>query len=585
MRAKNEHITVRHSSLYLASGDDSLPRLRLAHDAPEALVVASMRYFDDDMTAVPGMVTELPTFIERARRIDPGFGCSPQVLNLILDSRDTARRREIAGSEGVEALRSALPSLELSRGEAGAVLEAFVAGRAVFTGEAPAGIPHEAIALAEFFRRRNMAASVLIVCPTSLKIQWQRAIAALTDSSSVMVEGGQVRRRQLYKAGAYYHIVSYHSLASDVHALGAEAAFDIVICDHAERISGWSQQIASGLRRIKCDYFYAFACGNDPEKLLCPACRRVLSLDTDNPRLHHDDIMLPLPMTRVQARLHDEYHAAASAIAAKWNKSGFLTEKERKRLLSLVARMRMACDSSCLVSQEQRSDTKPGEAVELVRAAAGRAVIFTQWPRMASLMKADLERAGLSDKAVVATDSLSEDENLRGATMVINLDVPLRSDVLQQRLSRVICSGQPYPLCINMVSAGTVEERMTQNPDIRTGLTGDLLDGASAQLTVEDAGLEQLAAMLAATDETYAGDTPQPDSALGDTDLVADSIRLLGRLATALAEPDGAARLAAAITYTDPATGRTEVRLPVDSAETVSSFFTNISKLLSRSDG
>ena len=91
--------------------------------------------------------------------------------------------------------------------------------------------------------------------------------------------------------------------------------------------------------------------------------------------------------------------------------------------------------------------------------------------------------------------------------------------------------------------------------------------------------------MLAATDETYAGDTPQPDSALRDTDLVADAVRLLGRLATALAEPDGAARLAAAITYTDPATGRTEVRLPVDSAETVSSFFTNISKLLSRSDG
>lgn len=585
MKPKNEYSTARHSSLYLASPDDTLPRLRLASDAPEPLVMAAMRYFDDDLTAVPGMVTELPTFIERARRIDPGFGCSPQVLNLILDSRDAERRREIAESAAEALSKKSLRGIELSHSAVKTVLEAFVTGRAVFTGEAPAAIPAEAVALAEFFHSRGMAESVLIVCPTSLKIQWQRTISALTGQRCVLVEGDHTRRRQLYKAPTYYHVVSYHSLASDVHALGAEAAFDIVICDHAERISGWSQQIASGLRRIKCDYFYAFACGNDPEKLLCPACRRVLSLDTDNPRLHHDDIMLPLPMTRVQARLHDEYHAAASAIAAKWNKSGFLTEKERKRLLSLVARMRMACDSSCLVSQEQRSDTKPGEAVELVRAAAGRAVIFTQWPRMASLMKADLERAGLSDKAVVATDSLSEDENLRGATMVINLDVPLRSDVLQQRLSRVICSGQPYPLCINMVSAGTVEERMTRNPDIRTGLTGDLLDGASAQLTVEDAGLEQLAAMLAATDETYAGDTPQPDNALGDTDLVADSIRLLGRLATALAEPDGAARLAAAITYTDPATGRTEVRLPVDSAETVSSFFTNISKLLSRSDG
>lgn len=585
MKPKNEYSTARHSSLYLASPDDTLPRLRLASDAPEPLVMAAMRYFDDDLTAVPGMVTELPTFIERARRIDPGFGCSPQVLNLILESRDAERRREIAESAAEALSKKSLRGIELSHSAVKTVLEAFVAGRAVFTGESPAAIPAEAVALAEFFHSRGMAESVLIVCPTSLKIQWQRTISALTEQRCVLVEGDHTRRRQLYKAPTYYHVVSYHSLANDVHALGAEAAFDIVICDHAERISGWSQQIASGLRRIKCDYFYAFACGNDPEKLLSPACRRVLSLDTYNPRLHHDDIMLPLPMTRVQARLHDEYHAAASAIAAKWNKSGFLTEKERKRLLSLVARMRMACDSSCLVSQEQRSDSKPGEAVELVRTAAGRAVIFTQWPRMASLMKADLERAGLSDKAVVATDSLTEDENLRGATMVINLDVPLRSDVLQQRLSRVICSGQPYPLCINMVSAGTVEERMTQNPDIRTGLTGDLLDGASAQLTVEDAGLEQLAAMLAATDETYAGDTPQPDNTLRDTDLVADSIRLLGRLATALAEPDGAARLAAAITYTDPATGRTEVRLPVGSAETVSSFFTNISKLLSRSDG
>lgn len=585
MKPKNEHSTARHSSLYLTSPDDSLPRLRLAPDAPEALVVAAMRYFDDDMTAVPGMVTELPAFIERARRIDPGFGCSPQVLNLILESRDSARRREIADSEPEDAFMTSLPKLQLSHGTVGAVLEAFVAGRAIFTGEAPAGVPAEAIAVAELFRRRNMAASVLIVCPTSLKIQWQRAIAALTDSTSVMVEGGQVRRRQLYRTAAYYHIVSYHSLASDIHALGAQTAFDIVICDHAERIAGWNQQIASGLRRVKCDYFYAFMCGDRADALPLPVPRRVLRSGRDGLTQHHGDVTLTLPMTRVQARLHDEYHAAASSIAAKWNKSGFLTEKERKRLLSLVARMRMACDSSCLVSQEQRSDTKPGEAVELVRATAGRAVIFTQWPRMASLMKADLERAGLSGKAVVATDSLSEDENLRGATMIINLDVPLRSDVLQQRLSRVICSGQPYPLCINMVSTGTVEERMTQNPDIRTGLTGDLLDGTSAQLTVEDAGLEQLAAMLAATDETYAGDTPQPDSALRDTDLVADGIRLLGRLATALAEPDGAARLAAAITYTDRATGRTEVRLPVDSAETVSSFFTNISKLLSRSDG
>ena len=583
MKPKNEHTPSRHSLLYLASADDALPRLRLAADAPEALVVAAMRYFDDDMTAVPGMVTELPAFIERARRIDPGFCCSPQVLNLILECRDAARRREIAKSVGENELLQEQSAMPLSRESAKTVLDAFVAGRAVLTGEAPVGIPVEALALAEFFHRRNMANSVLIVCPTSLKIQWQRAVATLTDSKCVLVEGDHTTRRKLYKAPVYYHIVSYHSLASDVHALGSEASFDIVICDHTERISGWNQQIATGLRRVKCDYFYAFSCGTDVNAVPCPSPRKVLRLSES--MTMHDNLMLTLPMTRLQRRLYDEYRAAASAIASKWNKSGFLTEKERKRLLTLVVRMRMSCDSSILVSQEPRADAKPGETLELVRATSGKAVIFTQWPRMAAVMRTDLERVGLTSKAVVATDNPAEKENLRGASLVVNLDVPVRADVLQQRLSRVCGSTHTSTLCVSMVSAGTIEEQMTQQPDISTGLTGDLLDGPNALLTVEDAGLEQLAAVLAATDDAFQSDAPRADSTSPETDIVVDGIRLLGRLASVLAEPDGASRLASAITYTDPATGRSEVRIPVDSADTVSSFFTNISKLLSRNGG
>ena len=585
MKAKNEHIPSRRSSLYLASADDTLPRLRLAPDAPEALAMAAIRYFDDEMTAVPGLVTELPTFIERARRIDPGFVCSPQVLNLILESRDAARRREIADTARGSALSPEFRRLKLSSGAAETVLDAFIAGRAVFTGETPAGIPAEALALTEFFHRLNMAESVLIICPTALKIQWQREIAATSQSKCVIVEGDHNRRRQLYKAPAYYHIVSYHSLASDAAALGSSTTFDVVICDHAERIAGWNQQIASGLRRLRCDYFYAFCSQNNADTLPCPAPRRVLTLDNDADSAQHGEIMLTLPMTRLQRRLHDEYHAAASSIAAKWNKSGFLTDKERKRLLTLVARMRMACDSSCLVSQESRADAKPGEAVEIVKANDGHSVIFTQWPRMAALIKSDLERAGLSEKASVATDSPSENENLRGASLVINLDVPISAEVRRQRMSRVVSGTLPNPLCINMVSAATIEERMAQNPDIRTGLTGDLLDSTTAQLTVEDAGLEQLAAVLAATDESYAGDTSNADSSSAESGIVADSVRLLGRLASVLAEPDGAARLAAAITFTDPASGKTEIRIPVDNTDSVASFFTNISKLLSRNDG
>ena len=266
-------------------------------------------------------------FYRACTRIDPGFVCSPQVLNLILESRDAARRREIADTARGSALSPEFRRLKLSSGAAETVLDAFIAGRAVFTGETPAGIPAEALALTEFFHRLNMAESVLIICPTALKIQWQREIAATSQSKCVIVEGDHNRRRQLYKAPAYYHIVSYHSLASDAAALGSSTTFDVVICDHAERIAGWNQQIASGLRRLRCDYFYAFCSQNNADTLPCPAPRRVLTLDNDADSAQHGEIMLTLPMTRLQRRLHDEYHAAASSIAAKWNKSGFLTEK------------------------------------------------------------------------------------------------------------------------------------------------------------------------------------------------------------------------------------------------------------------
>ena len=52
-------------------------KLRPGTDASEEMAIAAMRYFDDDLTAVPGMIPELPAFIENARRTTRSSTATP----------------------------------------------------------------------------------------------------------------------------------------------------------------------------------------------------------------------------------------------------------------------------------------------------------------------------------------------------------------------------------------------------------------------------------------------------------------------------------------------------------------------------
>ena len=92
-------------------------------------------------------------------------------------------------------------------------------------------------------KRRNIISSVMIVCPTSLKYQWKKEIERFTDSSVTVVEGAASARRELYSEPTFYKIVSYHTLANDIKALGLLTT-DFLIMDEVQRLKNWNTQIA-----------------------------------------------------------------------------------------------------------------------------------------------------------------------------------------------------------------------------------------------------------------------------------------------------------------------------------------------------
>ncbi|MDE6853761.1 MAG: DEAD/DEAH box helicase [Muribaculaceae bacterium] len=667
-RRKSVTALPRRSDIYMSYKDGRKLKLHICDGAPSELAMAALRYFDDDMTAVPGMVSELPSFIENAKRIDPHFHCYPDALNHILEARD--RRRLLEMQEGLsDAEIASVVKTRLYPYQVEGIRFAFGAGRSLIADEMGLGKTVEAIGTAELLMRRQMAATVLVVCPTSLKYQWKKEIERFTESTVTVVEGLHTQRRELYLADTTYKIVSYHTLANDIKAMGT-LHFDVMIMDEVQRLKNWNTQIAQAARRVDSDFsvvlsgtplenrldelysvmqfvdqyalgpYYEFT-ARHTEVSESGKVTGYKHLDDVSRRLRHcmlrrrrSDVALQLPprtdqtlyvpMTREQREIHDEARSGAGRLIQKWRRSGFLSEKERKRLLLLLSRMRMVCDSTYVLDQKSRFDTKPGEALQLIISMAengGKAVVFSQWERMTRILTEELDRAGIGyeylhggvasskrrtlaenftrdadTRVFVSTDAGATGLNLQAASLVINLDLPWNPAVLEQRISRVYRIGQNCPVqVINMVAAGTIEERMLATLDFKSDLLAGILDGGDSQITLDDSKLDRLSEVFGDDDAertdvpsdnrgTMVSETEDAVSAGGfnPDDVIAELWRAAGSLGRVLSSAEATERLVDSLTSTDERTGRTVVQIPVESRESVINFLSNISKLFSK---
>lgn len=302
----------------------------------------------------------------------------------------------------------------------------------------------------------------------------------------------------------------------------------------------------------------------------------------------------------------------------------------------------MVCDSTFLLDQKSRFDTKIGEALQLVssllESGQEKVVVFSQWERMTRIMAEEFDRAGIayeylhggvpsqkrgrltesfaSDPAkrvFLSTDAGSTGLNLQAASLVINLDLPWNPAVLEQRIARVYRIGQKrHVQVVNMVSAGTIEERMLATLNFKSDLFAGILDGGDDSITLDDSKLNRIVDAVTAIipeeeapEGTLVGENEEPRIALeprADSDapgfdpsfspaqaepdvtpdpqaLLARGIGFIADMAATLKSPQATEKLVDAIVCTDPETGRSELRIPVESRRQVADFINTIAKL------
>ena len=433
------------SEVYLHYGAQRQVRFRPRAGASAALTRLAAQYFDGGGTLRTEAFVQFETFLSAAARLDPDLRCYEDALNFVAQVRDAERREKVLAEVFPRGIRSAafknLLRVPLYDYQREAALFASRAGRCLIGDDMGLGKTIEAIAAVEIMARRFGVERVLVVCPTSLKHQWEREIGRVVDRPVRVIGGFRRSRDEGFRAESFYKIMNYDTVYRDLDLITAWSP-DLVILDEAQRIKNWNTRTARSVKKIASPYAMVLT-GTPLENRLEDLVSIVQFVDQHRLgptfRFLHDhqildefgkvvgyrnldsigktlapvlirrrkeDVLhqLPerlekrffVPMTPQQMEHHEENREIVGRLVAKWRRFRFLSEADQRRLLIALQNMRMACDSTYLLDQRTDHGAKADELAtlldEIFERPDTKAVVFSQWLRMHEVLVRRLER-------------------------------------------------------------------------------------------------------------------------------------------------------------------------------------------------
>ena len=545
-----------YTSVYLSYRDERCVKIRIGSDNKEAYEQLAKDYFDENHVLKKTAYARIGSFLKQAHQISDTFRCYKDAIDFIIDIREKAKREKIVKTYNDEKLDNLL-KVNLYPYQKEGIRFAAKAGKAIIADEMGLGKTIQAIGTAELLRKEGLIGSVLVLCPTSLKYQWRSEIKKFTNAEVFVIEGSHLKRKEAYNRPEPYKIISYNSAANDIKILGSLQT-DMLIMDEVQRLKNWNTQISRAARKIESDYsvilsgtplenkldelysivefvdnfrlapYYLFkdkhiitdetgkVLGyknlNDIGKKLSDILIRRRKKDVKLQMPERSDKNLFIPMTNEQKDMHQEWQNQVRLLVLKWRKMHFLSDKDRKRLLLCLSQMRMVCDSSYILDQKTRYDTKVDECVNIISEEGEKVVVFSQWERMTRLIAKELEKKEIgfeylhggvpsekrknlvdnfmnepSSRVFLSTDAGSTGLNLQSAATIINIDLPWNPAVLEQRIGRIYRLGQQNNIqVINLVTPYSIEEEMLGKLRFKTSMFEGVLDDGEDSVFITD---------------------------------------------------------------------------------------------------
>ncbi len=580
-----------YSSVSLKYGQERQVFLRIGTENESEIRELAKDYFTGDGFLKPESYQHFENFLDKALNINKNFKVYQDALDYIIEVREGNGRRKKIDTLFPESINSDyfnnLIKTDLYPYQREGVLFIARAGRALLADDMGLGKTIQAIATAELLIKEFSVSNILIICPTSLKYQWKNEIEKFTDRSIKVIEGHLDKRKFQYLDDATFKIASYGVALNDVDYLN-RADFDLVILDEAQRIKNWKTKTAQNLKKLQSQYaivltgtplenrldeLHSIVEFIDPYRLgaLFRFLDKHQTTDMSGKVVgYHDlnkinevlkdillrrtknEILKQLPertdknyfieITDEQKEIHEDYAATVAKLSFKWKKQGFLSEKERKRLLLSLSCMRMVSDSTFILDQKTRFDTKIDELVlilnDIFEEDDNKVVIFSQWERMTRLVADELNKMNIqfeylhggvpskkrkelinnfrddkNKRVFLSTDAGGVGLNLQSANVIINLDLPWNPAVLEQRIGRVHRLGQQKTVyVINLISKNTIEHRILGVIGMKKSLFAGVLDGGEDRIILDNSKFNKLMETVTEITEQELQEAPFDDN-------------------------------------------------------------------------
>jgi hypothetical protein len=442
------------SELYLRNEGQRSVHFRAGTDCPPALCEAAAGLFDAERD---GMLPEelfgkLEHFMTTASKGDHEVRAYDDALDFIAGRRDADHRvsklERLFPRGAADPTVVALLKVPLYPYQAEGALFAVRAGRALIGDDMGLGKTVQAIAATEILARHFGVAKVLVICPTSLKYQWQSEIARFSgrqgENAARVINGGRAQRQKDYALDDFCKITNYEKLKPDLDLIAAWAP-ELVIVDEAQRVKNWNTIAARALKRVDSPYAIVLTgtpLENKLEELisivqfvdqhrlgptwkllhehqvkdeagrvtgytrldkigqtLAPVMIRRRKSEVLRQLPSRTDQNLLVPMTEMQMLHHQENADVVARIVQRWRKTRFLSDKDQRRLTCALQNMRMSCNSTYLLDQETDHGVKADELAalfdDLFAEPEAKAVVFSQWTRTHDIVIRRLEARGL----------------------------------------------------------------------------------------------------------------------------------------------------------------------------------------------
>ncbi len=406
----------------------------------------------------------------------------------------------------------------------------------------------------------------LIVCPTSLVYNWQEEFHKFNPELNILViDGVPTQRKKLLKKIKDYDVVvtSYNLMQKDVECY-KEIRFDYVVLDEAQHIKNRGTRNAKSVKMLQAahrlvltgtpiensleelwslfdflmpgllssfDRFlekYIRNCGHTEDKSsniellrkkVAPFMLRRMKEDVLQDLPPVSNILYHCHLTDVQRELYNSYAASAKKeLSQLVKKEGF--EKIQIHVLATLTRLKQICCHPAIFAKEK---PEPGDSakydmlMELLPSlieGKHKTVIFSQYTKMLTILKEDLEGRGItfsyldgsSKNRLSIVKEFNESPqipiflvslkaggsglNLVGADTVVHYDMWWNPAVENQATDRVYRLGQKKSVSsYKMVTLNTIEEKILNLQNRKKGLVKKVMssdDEAISKLTWEE---------------------------------------------------------------------------------------------------